>query len=116
MVTEGYADLVSEQIAAALITDSARIQEALRRHQVERGEAGRFVEGMLGVELDRSHYERGQAFCAGVVERAGMGGLNRLWSPTGDAADPERARRPRPLAGAHRPPGGVSAVTTRRNR
>jgi uncharacterized protein (DUF2342 family) len=35
---------------------------------------------MLGVELDRSHYERGQSFCAGVVERAGMEGLNRLWA------------------------------------
>ena len=80
MVIEGHADLVSEQIAEQLIPDAARIHEALRRHHVERGEAGRFVEGMLGVELDRSHYERGQAFCAGVVERAGMAGLNRIWS------------------------------------
>jgi putative hydrolase len=80
MVIEGHADLVSEQIAEQLIPDAARIHEALRRHHVERGEAGRFVEGMLGVELDRGHYERGQAFCAGVVERAGMAGLNRLWT------------------------------------
>ena len=80
MVIEGHADLVSEQIATQLLPDAARIHEALRRHHVERGEAGRFVEGMLGVELDRGHYERGQAFCAGVVDRAGMAGLNRLWS------------------------------------
>ncbi len=79
MVLEGHADLVTEHIGAHLLSDYPRIHEALRRHRVERGEAGRFVEGMLGVELDRSHYERGQAFCSGVVERAGMPGLNRLW-------------------------------------
>ncbi len=79
MVLEGHADLVTERIGSHLIDDYPRIHEALRRHHVERGEAGRFVEGMLGVELDRDHYERGQAFCAGVVERTGMAGLNRIW-------------------------------------
>lgn len=79
MVLEGHADLVTERIGTHLIAEYPRIHEALRRHHVERGDAGRFVEGMLGVELDRDHYERGQAFCAGVVERAGMAGLNRLW-------------------------------------
>jgi putative hydrolase len=78
MVLEGHADLVTDEIAAKLLPDAPRIAEALRRHHVERGEAGRFVEGMLGVELDREHYERGHEFCAGVVERAGMPGLNRL--------------------------------------
>jgi uncharacterized protein (DUF2342 family) len=46
---------------------------------VERGEAGRFIEGLLGLQLERSDYERGQAFCRGVIERAGLDGLNRLW-------------------------------------
>lgn len=83
MVVEGYADLVTERIGDRLLPEAPRIHEALRRHHVERGEAGRFVEGMLGVELDRGHYERGHAFCSGVVERAGIEGLNRLWeSPT----------------------------------
>jgi putative hydrolase len=80
MVLEGYADLVGAQIAEHLVPEAGRVQEALRRHQVERGDAGRFVEGMLGIELDRDHYERGRAFCDGVMERAGMEGLNRLWT------------------------------------
>ncbi len=91
MVLEGHADCVTEHITQRLLPDAARIHEALRRHQVERGEAGRFVEGMLGIELDRSHYERGQAFCAGVVERAGMSGLNRLFE------DPSRFPTPNEL-------------------
>lgn len=92
MVLEGHADLVTDEIAAKLLPDAARIAEALRRHHVERGEAGRFVEGMLGVELDREHYERGHEFCAGVVERAGMPGLNRLLE------GPERLPTPNELA------------------
>ncbi len=94
MVLEGHADLVSEHIGTHLLSDYPRIHEALRRHHVERGEAGRFVEGMLGVELDRSHYERGQAFCAGVVERAGLEGLNRLWAAPSLLPTPNELKAP----------------------
>ena len=51
----------------------------MQRHRVERGEAERFIEGLLGLKLERAHYEQGQAFVDGVVERAGLEGLNRLW-------------------------------------
>ena len=51
----------------------------MQRHRVERGEAERFIEGLLGLKLERAHYERGAAFVDGVVERAGLEGLNRLW-------------------------------------
>ena len=113
MVLEGHADLVTDEIAAKLLPDAPRIAEALRRHHVERGEAGRFVEGMLGVELDREHYERGHRFCAGVVERAGMAGLNRLLEAPERLPDAERARRARALAGPHRPPDLTDPLATR---
>jgi putative hydrolase len=80
MALEGYADVVLERIGARLLPDFARIHEAMQRHHVDQGEAGRFVEGLLGLRLDREHYERGQAFCRGVIERAGTEGLNRLWT------------------------------------
>ena len=56
--------------------------------RLERGEATRFVEQLLGLTLERDDYELGAGFCDGVVERAGMEGLNRLWesprmAPTG---------------------------------
>jgi uncharacterized protein (DUF2342 family) len=60
-VLEGYADAVLERIGGDLI------------------QAERFVEGLLGLKLEREHYERGETFCAGVVARAGPEGLNRLW-------------------------------------
>lgn len=79
MVLEGYADVVVERLGGRLLTDFPRVNEAMQRHHLERGEAERFIEQMLGLRLDREHYERGEQFCRGVIERAGMEGLNRLW-------------------------------------
>ena len=78
-VLEGYAEVVVQGIGGRLAGSFDQVHEALARHRVERGEAGRFIEGLLGLQLERSHYEQGQAFCRGVIERAGLDGLNRLW-------------------------------------
>jgi putative hydrolase len=78
-VIEGYADLVLARVGKRLIPTFDQIHEAMQRHRVERGEAERFIETLLGLQLERAHYERGQAFIDGVVERAGVEGLNRLW-------------------------------------
>src|SRR4051794_35869658 len=78
-VIEGYADLVLARIGKRLIPTFDQIHEAMQRHRVERGEAERFIETLLGLKLERAHYEQGQAFVDGVVERGGIEGLNRLW-------------------------------------
>jgi putative hydrolase len=78
-IFEGYADQVLARVGRPLITEYSRIEEAMHRHRVERGEAQRFIEKLLGLELTREQYERGDAFCRGVVERAGPDALNRLW-------------------------------------
>jgi putative hydrolase len=78
-VLEGYAEVVVHGIGSRLAGSFDQVHEALARHRVERGEAGRFIEGLLGLQLERAHYEQGQAFCRGVIERAGLDGLNRLW-------------------------------------
>jgi putative hydrolase len=79
-VLEGYADDVLRRVGTRLVPSFSRIQEATARHRIERGEATRFVEQLLGLTLEREDYELGAAFCAGVVERAGPEGLNRLWA------------------------------------
>jgi putative hydrolase len=78
-VLEGYADVVLDRIGERLIPSYGQIDEAMKRHRLVRGEADRFIEGLLGLRLEREHYERGEAFCRGVIERAGAEGLNRLW-------------------------------------
>ena len=78
-VLEGYADAVLERVGRRMIPSFDRIHEAMARHRIERGEAERFVEGLLGLAVGRDDYERGAEFVGGVLERAGPDGLNRLW-------------------------------------
>lgn len=93
-VIEGYADNVTERVGRRLVPTFERIHEAMLRHRVERGEAERFIEGLLGLKLERAHYERGQAFCEGVVERAGVEGLNRLWESESTLPTPNELEAP----------------------
>ena len=79
-VLEGYTDVVVEVLGERMMTSHARIDEALRRHRLDRGESAAFVDRLLGLELDRGHYDEGVAFSKGVVERGGIEVLNRLWT------------------------------------
>jgi len=78
-VIEGYVDHVMDQIGTGLVGSYAQITEAVRRRRVEASAQDRFVERLLGLELTQAHFDRGAAFVAGVVERAGSEGLERLW-------------------------------------
>ena len=49
---------------------------------------------MLGLELGRDHYEQGHAFCRGVVERAGLDGLDRLWESEAMVPTPNELAAP----------------------
>ena len=81
-VLEGYTDVVVESIGERMVSAHGRLDEALRRHRLERGEATGSVDRLLGLELDRGHYEVGVAFCRGVIERSdgSLDQLNRLWT------------------------------------
>jgi len=81
-VLEGYTDVVVEVLGERMVTAHGRLDEALRRHRLERGDATGFVDRLLGLELDRSHYDAGAAFCHGVMERSDgkLDQLNRIWS------------------------------------
>lgn len=77
-VVEGYIDHIMDQIGGRLIGSYGALSEALRRRRITAAPADRFVEKMLGLEVDQACYERGQAFVAGVVERD-ADSLNRMW-------------------------------------
>jgi putative hydrolase len=81
-VLEGYTDIVVERLGGRVVGEHGRIDEALRRHRLEKGDATEFVDRLLGLELDRGHYDAGVAFCRGVIERTDgkLDALNRLWS------------------------------------
>ena len=69
-----------DTIGETLIGSYPMITEAMRRRRVEADASDRFVERILGLELDADQYDRGTAFAAGVVQRAGIDGLNRLFT------------------------------------
>ena len=80
----GYVDHLLDTIGSSLIGSYGRLTEALRRRRVEESDGDRLVNRILGLELGRAQYERGQAFVRGVVERAGEDGLRPLWGSERD--------------------------------
>jgi len=77
-VIVGYVDHTVDVVTARLLGEGHRISEAVRRRRVDSAPHDLFVERLLGLHIDRSLVERGRAFVAGVVERAGRAGLAPL--------------------------------------
>src|SRR5690606_19708758 len=77
-VLVGYVDHVLDRAGEAILPNHQLLAEAVRRRRVEAGDAGRLVERLFGLELTVPQVERGRAFVAGVLERAGEDGLARL--------------------------------------
>ncbi|MGH8999443.1 MAG: zinc-dependent metalloprotease [Acidimicrobiia bacterium] len=79
-VLESYADSVVERVGGALLPSLGLIREAIHRRRAERSDADRFLYQLLGIDPSRTAHTTAEAFCAGVVERAGSAGLDRLLS------------------------------------
>jgi putative hydrolase len=77
-VLETYADSVVERIGEPMIKSLSTIREAMRRHRVERSEADRFIQRLLGLDPSRRLHDEASSFCRGVGERAGAAALDRL--------------------------------------
>lgn len=90
----GYVDHVMDRVGGRLIGSYDMVTEALRRRRVTADESDRFVERLLGLELTQAQYERGEGFVTGVVERAGIEGLDRLWADEADLPTPAELDAP----------------------
>jgi len=90
----GYVDHMMDKIGGNLIGSYSMISEAQHRRRVTADPTDRFLERMLGLELDQACYDQGRAFVDGVIERGGEDALARLWNserelPTPNEADEE---------------------------
>lgn len=90
----GYVDLMMDEIGGTLIGSYSMISEALRRRRVTADPTDRFLERMLGLELDQACYDRGRAFADGVVERGGHEALMRLWASERELPTPNEIVAP----------------------
>ena len=93
-VIVGYVDHVMDTIGEPLIGAYGMITEAIRRRRVGDHDSSRFVERLLGLELSQAQYDRGEAFVAGVVERAGPEGLDRIWRSDRELPTPAEVDAP----------------------
>jgi putative hydrolase len=91
-VIVGYVDHVMDTVGATLIGSYGMLTEALHRRRVEAAAADQFVDHLLGLELGREQYERGEAFVQGVLERGGD--INRLFMDAKDLPTPNEVDAP----------------------
>jgi coenzyme F420 biosynthesis associated uncharacterized protein len=82
-VLEGYAEHVMDAVGAAVIDDLPRLRAALERRRADRTGLLRLFEKLIGMDMKLRQYEQGKRFCDGVVARAGIAGLNRVWEAPG---------------------------------
>jgi len=92
---EGHAEHVMDAVGVEVLPTQAELREALIRRRQERSGPMRLLERILGFELKMRQYRDGKRFCDEVVARAGIEGLNRVWTaphalPTlAELADPD---------------------------
>jgi putative hydrolase len=93
-VVEGHAEHVMDAVAIDVLPSLEQLRSALERRRQARSTPLRFLERLLGLELKLRQYRDGKRFCDEVVARAGIEGLNRVW--TSAEALPSLAELARP--------------------
>jgi putative hydrolase len=91
----GYVDYAVDSVAARVIGgDALRVAEAVRRRRIEAGADDVFIERLLGLQVTPTLVQRGKAFVAGVVDRAGEAGLVPLFTSEGALPTPAELDAP----------------------
>jgi len=93
-VLAAYVDHIMDEVGHGLVGSYPQITEAVRRRRVEASSEDRFVERLLGLELTQAHFDRGTAFIAGILDRAGRPALDRLWASAESLPTPAEVDAP----------------------
>ena len=102
VVVDAYADHIATVVGAKLVGAHAQLAEAWYRRRTERGKGEEAAGALFGLDLDQAQVDRGRAFVAGVVERAGEDGLSPAVGAGAQPAHPGRGGRARTVARADR--------------
>ena len=112
-VLEGYAEHVMDAVGVQVLDDLPKLRTAMSKRRRDRSGFLRLLEKLIGMDVKLRQYEEGKAFCDGVVARAGIEGLNRVWAGPGRCPRCG-ADRPRGLAGPHRASAAAARGLARR--
>lgn len=78
-VLEGYAAHAAAEVAAEMLPDAGRMDEAMARRATTPTEGRQMLASVLGISVDRELQAAGRTFCAAVVKLKGLPDLNKLW-------------------------------------
>jgi len=90
----GFVGHTADTICQRLLPNHATIKDHFRRRWVDASPADRFVESLLGLQIDERTFARGDQFVAGIVERSGDEALERLWARDLDIPTPAEIDAP----------------------
>jgi putative hydrolase len=94
VVVDAYADRLADIVGQKLVGSHSQLREAWYRRRTERGKGEEAAGALFGLDLDQTQVDRGRAFIAGVVERAGEEGLAMLWSSVDNLPTPSEVDAP----------------------
>jgi putative hydrolase len=79
-VIEGYSEHTMDAVGESVLPSYAGLRDAMERRRRSRSAPERVLQRLLGLEMKMRQYELGKQFCDAVVERHGIGALNRVWA------------------------------------
>ena len=94
VVIDGYADHVADVVGTKLVGSHTQLAEAWYRRRIERGKGEEAAGALFGLDLDQPQVDRGRAFIAGILERAGDEGLSKLWASSSNLPTPSEVDAP----------------------
>lgn len=77
--TEGWVTAVVAAAADGKLPALPRIEEAISRRRAAKGPGERFLEQLIGLDLQPRDVRQGRAFCEAVIDARGQEGLDRAW-------------------------------------
>jgi coenzyme F420 biosynthesis associated uncharacterized protein len=79
-VIEGHAEHVMDAVAPDLVPSLPKLRQSLDRRRRSQSGLSRIVARLLGLDLKLRQYEQGKRFCDAVVAKAGVAGLQHVFS------------------------------------
>src|ERR1700731_1114599 len=79
-LVEGHGDYVMDAVGPKVVPSVEEIRAKFSARRVSAGRIEQAIRRILGIDLKMKQYEQGSRFVKTVVEEAGMGGFNKVWT------------------------------------
>jgi coenzyme F420 biosynthesis associated uncharacterized protein len=93
-VIEGYSDHVMDAVGERLDPRYGELRERLEGLRARRGPLEALIMRLMGLDMKMRQYTLGKGFADAVSERAGIEGLNRVWSGPAELPTLEELEQP----------------------